>query len=334
MEKKGSYIDFSTISNVKIINEDWVTKMMTLQCNLKSILNKEGAMSIIIVQRQGFNGSTDALINFLSPSSNFESSRFIELVSKNDIYHYYLAGYYNYDEKCENGCDPKLTEISSGKKILEAKFTIIHPASDAHIAKYTKRDRILIRETPEIYESITKPYIDTIPLIKWIKNALQQVVDNVNGEEMIFHVHKPGDLLEGFAIIADSKWDRVSTNALYLLAIPFRTDIRCLRDLNSSHLPLLESIRKASISLMNDQFPEIGPTRVRIYIHYQPTYYHLHVHIAHVDLEGSMCSAGMAHLLEDVIENIREVSSDYYRTRSLSFILGSDQELSKLILKN
>ena len=44
------------------------------------------------------------------------------------------------------------------------------------------------------------------------------------------------------------------------------------------------------------------PEELRVYMHYQPSYYHLHMHFLHVgcDAEAGM-AAGKAHLLDDVI---------------------------------
>jgi m7GpppX diphosphatase len=40
-------------------------------------------------------------------------------------------------------------------------------------------------------------------------------------------------------------------------------------------------------------------------VHYQPSYYHFHLHFTHLQLdEGHGMAAGKAHLLEDVIDNL------------------------------
>ena len=45
----------------------------------------------------------------------------------------------------------------------------------------------------------------------------------------------------------------------------------------------------------------IGEEKLRIFIHYQPTYYHFHVHFVHTSHVGMGIAAGQAHLLDDVI---------------------------------
>ncbi len=41
--------------------------------------------------------------------------------------------------------------------------------------------------------------------------------------------------------------------------------------------------------------------RVRLCVHYQPSYYHFHVHVTHVDVEGGGLMAGKAILLDTII---------------------------------
>jgi hypothetical protein len=46
----------------------------------------------------------------------------------------------------------------------------------------------------------------------------------------------------------------------------------------------------------------LEPDELRIFVHYQPSYYHLHVHFMHVKHDaGAGMAAGKAHLLDDLI---------------------------------
>ena len=46
----------------------------------------------------------------------------------------------------------------------------------------------------------------------------------------------------------------------------------------------------------------VDSDQVRAYIHYHPSYYHLHVHFVHLSVDaGAGMAAGKAHLLDDVI---------------------------------
>lgn len=48
---------------------------------------------------------------------------------------------------------------------------------------------------------------------------------------------------EGFILVPDLKWDGLTKETLYLLAIVRQRGIKSLRDLDETHLPLLKRIR-------------------------------------------------------------------------------------------
>ncbi|KAI9914409.1 hypothetical protein PsorP6_008353 [Peronosclerospora sorghi] len=60
-----------------------------------------------------------------------------------------------------------------------------------------------------------------------------------------------------------------------------------------------------------------------MYLHYQPTYYHLHVHFSHVKMTQGTYT-GKAVLLEDVINNL-SINSDHYEKATLSYVIGEVQ---------
>ena len=47
----------------------------------------------------------------------------------------------------------------------------------------------------------------------------------------------------------------------------------------------------------------VQPQQLRIFVHYQPSYYHFHVHFCHTGLgnNGPGAAVGKAHLLDDII---------------------------------
>jgi m7GpppX diphosphatase len=45
----------------------------------------------------------------------------------------------------------------------------------------------------------------------------------------------------------------------------------------------------------------IAEDKLRIFVHYQPTYYHFHVHFVHTSYMGGGTACGQAILLDDVI---------------------------------
>ncbi|KAI9479249.1 hypothetical protein LPJ55_002741 [Coemansia sp. RSA 990] len=203
----------------------------------------------------------------------------------------------------------------------DVRVSLIFPATQKHIDKHRRQQRKLITETSDLYSSAVKPFIDAQPAsrIQWVYNILTKKVE---ADRIVFEDPDPEN---GFIILPDLKWDVTNSASMYLVAIVHRKDVKSLRDLTDVHLPLLKNIRnKAKIAA---QKYHVSQDKLRLYIHYQPSYYHLHVHITNVDLEGRGIAADRAHLLDTVISNIEDISADYYQRVTLAYALGSDTEL-------
>ncbi|EIE20512.1 scavenger mRNA decapping enzyme, partial [Coccomyxa subellipsoidea C-169] len=213
----------------------------------------------------------------------------------------------------------------------QINIDVIHPATDRHISKFTAQQYCSVTETPSSYTMVTLPYIESIPpsRIQWVYNILEKKAEV---ERLIFEDRHPET---GFVVHPDMKWDQTQLHALYCVSIVHRRDIRSLRDLRSEHLPLLRNIlRKGTqASIPNSCCRQNCLAALRVYIHYQPSYYHLHVHFLHVKFDaGAGMAAGKAHLLNDIIDNI-VLMSDYYAKRTLTFILGERDPLLQAFRK-
>ena len=55
-------------------------------------------------------------------------------------------------------------------------------------------------------------------------------------------VFEDSDPVTGFVLLPDLKWDQKQMENMYLVAICHTQGIKSLRDLDSSHLPLLKNI--------------------------------------------------------------------------------------------
>lgn len=141
-------------------------------------------------------------------------------------------------------------------------------------------------------------------------------------ERIVFEDPSP---LTGFVLLPDLKWDGRTRETLYLLAIVRRRGIRSLRDLRAAHLPLLRNIRDAGTAAIRARYG-LGARELRIYLHYQPSFYHLHVHFTYVQHEapGVRCERG--HLLSTVIDNL-QLLDDYYLRATLPFTVVRQQRL-------
>ncbi|KAJ3343456.1 hypothetical protein HDU93_008115 [Gonapodya sp. JEL0774] len=202
------------------------------------------------------------------------------------------------------------------------KLFLIHPATTQHIAKYSEQDRVFVRETPELYENVTRKYIESVPAsrIDWVYNIL----DGKKEQESLVWDDK--DPQGGFILVPDSKWDRQNTNMLYFTVILRRRDVKSLRDLTREHVPLLKHIRQTVMRVVPERYPSVKPEFINMFVHYQPTYYHFHIHVVHIRHPPT----GQHPTLDDIIENL-ELFDGYYQRRTLQYALGVQHPLYKVL---
>lgn len=170
----------------------------------------------------------------------------------------------------------------SEKGGAHSKLTLICPAGDEVIAKYSTQERRMITETPGLYEQVTLPWINSIPKSKttWARNIL----DGTSEAESV--LYRDDDPKTGFVILPDLKWDRRTLGSLYLVAIVKDSDLTNMRDLTKDHIPLLKKIKQAGTSVATDKFGLPAPSEdgvessLRCFLHYMPTF--LYVSFTHL----------------------------------------------------
>ncbi|XP_054718326.1 m7GpppX diphosphatase-like [Uloborus diversus] len=209
----------------------------------------------------------------------------------------------------------------------DVKATIIYPATSKHIEKYQYQPRLLFCETAEVYKTIVLPFLESQTFSnKWVYNILE------HKSEVERIVYEDPDPEIGFVLLPDLKWDESEKNFIYLIAICHARNIKSLRDLTSHHLPLLNNIKSKCLDVIFKKF-NIPPEQLRVYLHYQPSYYHLHVHFTslHKSTPGSQFEK--AHLLDTVIQNI-ELCPSYYQKASLICSLKPTDALFRKLKEN
>ncbi|XP_072180680.1 m7GpppX diphosphatase-like [Diadema setosum] len=196
------------------------------------------------------------------------------------------------------------TGIADNRAAAGAKIVIICPATELHIQRYSSwygfQDMRLVVETCRHYKNIVLPYLSEKQL------QVQAEVDRI--------VFDDQDERTGFVLLPDMKSHRKGEGKFSLIAIVYRRDIRCLRDLDKSHLPLLTNIMKKGMN---------------VFFHYPPTYYHLHVHFVSAGPQEGTAEGPMmkrAHPLASVIRNI-ETWPSYYQDCTLPYPLRADDAL-------
>ncbi|XP_029964202.1 m7GpppX diphosphatase [Salarias fasciatus] len=210
--------------------------------------------------------------------------------------------------------------LQAAPHLNEIKATVVCPATEKHVKKYQRQESFLVEETAEDYRCITLPYIQRQSFsLQWVLNILEKKAE---ADRIVFEDPDPD---VGFVLLPDFKWDQKQVEDLYLVAIVHPRGIRSLRDLTAAHLPLLQNILQKGKEAILRRY-QLPASKLRVYLHYQPSYYHLHVHFTRLGYEAPGCGVERAHLLPDVIQNL-QARPEHYQTRTLHFPLRADDGL-------
>ncbi|KAF9478190.1 mRNA decapping enzyme [Pholiota conissans] len=211
----------------------------------------------------------------------------------------------------------------------DIKINIICPATDVHIRKYTKQEQVMVNETPAIYEQHVKPYILAFPpsRTQWVENILTGISEK---SKILYSSSE-------FLLLPDMKWDSKTLSSLYLIALVQDRNIRSLRDLRRHHVDLLKTIQREAHRAVREKWG-LGTGSLRMYVHYQPSYYHFHVHIVNVNYQGNILgmSIGQAHLLDDVISLLEldpETGPGIFERMTLTYGLGDQHGLYQVMVE-
>ncbi|XP_019548289.2 m7GpppX diphosphatase isoform X2 [Aedes albopictus] len=246
------------------------------------------------------NSSTTAEVVVAAERSVFSSKSHLRTEFINDIYGNFLCV-----------TDPEVNQL---------KVTIIYPATEKHISKYSAHARFLLEETADDYRSVTLPHLEQEQLsLEWLYNILEHRKEK---DRIVYE--DPSDEV-GFILLPDLKWDGKTLEQLYLLALVRPKGIKSLRDLTTAHLPLLRNIREGGIKAIKERYG-ISSDHLRIYVHYQPSFYHLHVHFTYLKHDPPGIHCEKSHLLTTIIENL-ELVPDYYQRVTLSCVLSETDKL-------
>ena len=167
-----------------------------------------------------------------------------------------------------------------------------------------------MQETPRIYREHIRPYLqqqrEAQGRLDWMRNIID---GKAEVKDVIYRTPKGGDSDEGFLMLPDLNWDRKTMESLHLLGLVERDDIWSLRDLKKKHICWLNDMGTKFLEAIVKTYPELEKDQLKLYVHYQPTYYHFHIHIVHVALEaGATQATGKAVGLESIISQLETVT--------------------------
>ncbi|KAL2002944.1 hypothetical protein VTN02DRAFT_5477 [Thermoascus thermophilus] len=288
----------------RLLNQDQSGRRIAI---LGSIHGKQG---ILLAERAAFAADSPEVLRAFHAAITRVTN-----LGDNDIYRWYLAS----------------SGIGGGElQPPDLKLNLIWPCTEQHIRKYSAQPVRTVTETPAIYRDYVRPYMSKKReegRLNWVFNILDGKTEQ---EDVILRDpgHGPED---GFLMLPDLNWDRKTLGSLHLLALVERRDIWSLRDLKKRHIPWLRYLRQRLLEATVEMYPDLDQDQLKLYVHYQPTYYHFHIHIVNVMLEaGTTQSVGKAFGLENIISQLETIAGDQdagMADVSLTYFLGEASEL-------
>ncbi|KAI9795573.1 MAG: hypothetical protein M1833_006974 [Piccolia ochrophora] len=269
--------------------------------------------AILILERAAFPTSAAALSTLSAQLTQIHN------LGHNDIYAWYLAS------------------SPPGADTPDLKLNLIHPATDAHVTKYTPQGARVVTEPKEVYADHVRPFMlkkREEGRLNWVWNILE---GRTEVEDVILRDEGGEKPDEGFLLLPDLNWDRKTLSSLHLLLLPLRRDIWSLRDLRRAHVPWLRHMRAKLLAATVKLYPDLERDMLKLYVHYQPTYYHFHIHVVHVALEaGATQAVGKAFGLENVIGQLETMQGGDgvgMADVELTYTLGEASELWTNVFK-
>lgn len=248
-----------------------------------------------------------------------DRSKLISFVNNKEIFQLVKSSWDEEEDFSKYFEEPHEYLIDNGrfkKYITENVYvTKISPYTKADIRRMSKKNFIVVNETPEMYQKMFDKWISKEIPVEWIHNIL-----NAKSE-------KENVLLQekDFILTKDLKWNG-KKDSMYLLVIFRDESLYSIRSLTDEHLNLLKKTKKIVIDYCFKNFG-YSESELKMYFHYHPSYWHLHLHVQYVGSMIGKDSCFYAEKLDDVIYNL-ELTGDYYKKKTI--ILMQDTETLKL----
>ena len=97
-------------------------------------------------------------------------------------------------------------------------------------------------------------------------------------------------------------------------------------------MELLRNIQRKGQAAILEKYG-VPETQLRTYFHYQPTFYHLHVHFTFLKHEAPGIFCEKSHLLQTVINNL-ELLPEYYARATLPFVVRESDPMYEEFREN
>lgn len=165
-------------------------------------------------------------------------------------------------------------------------------------------EKKIIRETYQDYLKYIK-YRDT-KKDQWIYN----IIDGTSEQDLVLYRD------ELCIVIPTYVWDGVNIDKMHILCLPTDISLRSIRSLTSEHIELLEHMKQTTLYIIKQRY-DIDEHYVKMFFHYEPSTYHLHIHFVNVAHHDARSSVEYSHELNNVIFNL-SICHDYYQRAILN----------------
>jgi m7GpppX diphosphatase len=172
------------------------------------------------------------------------------------------------------------------------------------VTKMRRLEKKLVRESYQDYLKMLEkrdPKKD-----QWIYN----VIYGISEQEKILY---KDDLC---IVLPTYMWDSVNIDKLHILCLPKDINLRSIRSLTSEHISLLEHMKKVTLEIIKNKYG-IDECYLKMFFHYDPTTYHLHIHFVNTSHYDARSSVEYSHELNNVIFNL-SIYSQYYKVAILN----------------
>lgn len=167
------------------------------------------------------------------------------------------------------------------------------------VSKLEKGEKRMIKETFNDYKENLKTRDDSKD--KWIYN----IIDGISEKDKILYDD------ELCVIIPNYVWNEEDDKKMQIMAICKNKELKTLRSLTSEHIPLLEHMKSCALITIKNKY-NVGEDSLKIFIHYEPSAYLLHIHFVNINNVNAPSSIEYSHDLDSVIYNLN-LDSDYYK---------------------
>lgn len=327
------------------IGEEPVKKKQSL-CKLTIIPHHKELLTSTLLVPRGTQAEEATTINEETASKSsklilsFLSQYNYKLTNESGAEYSFYRATPNVQEELERAINRSRQDPTSEplQKINEFNVELISPASDRQIARaMPSSGRSLIVETPELYEQVTKAFIQEIVSsgsLSWVQNIINGTKEKerklFENDDWLLNIDTKWRSHPDPLTVPKEEWrnNKVAVDDLYCLGISKHTQIASLRDLRQKHVDMLKSMYMEGLKTIQEVYG-VEPNQVRAFVHYQPQFYHFHVHFTRIHNEIG-CQVERGHLLSDIIQNIT-LDDQYYKNRDITYALSHNDKLFKLI---